>query len=180
MNDRSDDALVSDILGGDHECFAIIVERYQLVVYNLMYRYARSSEDAADMTQEVFCRIYAMLGRYRKQKSFFAWLYTLALNYARDWDRKTKSEKRTLHRFGSNPPETRQRSPASIVEMRQEHRQLAAAMGLLAGDRQEMVLLRYRHERSIREIAEIFQLSESAVKMRLKRALKDLAEHLKQ
>jgi RNA polymerase sigma-70 factor (ECF subfamily) len=69
--------------------------------------------------------------------------------------------------------------PESIFEANEETQGLVSALELLADDRREMVLLKYRHERSIKEIAEIFEISESAVKMRLHRALNELGRELR-
>lgn len=174
----SDETLIKQILGGDTASFAVIVERYKVQIYNLMYRYSSSAEDAADMTQDVFCRLFEKLGRYRSEKSFFAWLYTLALNYARDWAKKKNNRERKIDRFSREYSNNEAKSPGSILEAGQEAKNLVAALQTLAEDRREMVLLRYRHERSIREISEIFDVSESAVKMRLQRALDDLGREL--
>lgn len=174
-----DDHLIDNIRRGDREFFAVIVERYKLQVYNLMLRYSGSAEDAADMTQEVFCRAFERLGQYRKQHSFFAWLYTLALNYARDWARKRSRRKRTTEIYARENADQETSPPESRIEADQQARALAAALQTLGADRREMVLLRYRHERSIKEVAAIFNLSESAVKMRLKRALDELGQKLK-
>jgi RNA polymerase sigma-70 factor (ECF subfamily) len=175
----SDETLIKNTRGGDTESFALIVERYKVQVYNLMYRYSTSAEDAADMTQEVFCRVFERLERYRSQKSFFSWLYTLALNYAKDWSRKKSNRERNIDRFSKEYANNEAKSPGSIVEAGQETRDLVSALETLADDRREMVLLKYRHERSVREIAEIFDISESAVKMRLHRALDELGRELK-
>jgi len=175
----SDETLIKNIQGGDTDSFAVIVERYKVQIYNLMYRYSNSAEDAADMTQDVFCRIFEKLERYRSQKSFFAWLYTLALNYAKDWARKKNNRERKIDRFSMEYTINETKSPGSILEADQETKSLVSALEMLAGDRREMVLLKYRHERSIREIAEIFDISESAVKMRLHRALDELGRGLK-
>jgi RNA polymerase sigma-70 factor (ECF subfamily) len=175
-----DDILINNIRTGDSDSFAVIVERYKLQVYNLMYRYSGSAEDAADMTQDVFCRVFERLGQYKKQKSFFAWLYTLALNFARDWARKNNTRMQTLDSYSSEKLLTQKSDlPESLIEAHQQARALGAALETLGGDRREMVLLKYRHEHSIREIAEIFEISESAVKMRLKRALDELGQKLK-
>ena len=175
----SDETLIKNIRGGDTESFALIVERYKVQVYNLMYRYSTSAEDAADMTQDVFCRVFERLERYRSQKSFFSWLYTLALNYAKDWSRKKSNRERNIDRFSKEYVNNEATSPGFILEAGQETRDLVSALETLADDRREMVLLKYKHERSIREIAEIFDISESAVKMRLHRALDELGRELK-
>lgn len=171
--DLSDNQIVTAIRDGEKESFAVLVERYDTVVYNLMRRYSHSSEDAADMTREVFCRVYEKLGRYRKRTSFFAWLYTLALNYARDWKKKENSQQRKLARYAQ---EVRMDTPEirHDPERRQETQRMMQALDGLEENRRELLILRYRHERSIRELSEIFKISESAVKMRIQRSLGEL------
>lgn len=175
----SDDSLITKVRQGDTEAFAHIVNRYKVQIYNLMYRYSHTTEDAADMTQEVFCKAFERLNRYQKRTQFFSWLYTIALNYAKDWTKKKHSHRRTLARFSSEAVNNEAMSAPSLLEADQEAGSLMAALATLPDDRREMVLLRYRHERSIKELAEIFDLSESAVKMRLQRALGDLRGKLK-
>jgi RNA polymerase sigma-70 factor (ECF subfamily) len=177
--DIPDETLIDQIRGGDTASFAMIVERYKVQIYNLAYRFSGSAEDAADMTQDVFCRVFEKLESYRNQSSFFAWVYTLALNYARDWVRKKKNHERKIDRFSKEYSSNEANSPGRILEADEETRSLYSALRTLTVDRREMVLLKYRHERSIREIAEIFNISESAVKMRLNRALGDLGQELK-
>jgi RNA polymerase sigma-70 factor, ECF subfamily len=171
--DISDNQIVTAIRNGDKESFAVLVERYDTVIYNLMRRYSYSSEDAADMTREVFCRVYEKLGRYRKRTSFFAWLYTLALNYARDCKKKQYLHQRKLARYTEDL-----KIEASLiqndVERRQETEVMMQALDGLEENRRELLILRYRHERSIRELSEIFEVSESAIKMRIKRTLGEL------
>jgi len=175
----SDETLVMKVLQGDTEAFAQIVDRYNVQVYNLMYRYSGSPEDAADMTQEVFCRIFERLNRYQRRNHFFSWSYTLALNYAKDWSRKKRNRRRTLAEFSLEAGNNQAGSAHRPMEEGRKTASLNAALETLPDDRREMVLLRYRHERSIKELAEIFDLSESAVKMRLHRALEDLRAKMK-
>ena len=59
--DISDNQLVNKILAGNKRSFATLVERYNTQIFNLMYRYCGSSEEAADMTQDVFCRVFEKL-----------------------------------------------------------------------------------------------------------------------
>jgi len=179
VSEISDNDLVANIRDGNTESFSIIVERYQSPVYNLMYRYSGSDTDAADMTQELFCRAFERLDRYHHGKSFFAWLYTLALNQARDWVRKRKREGLNLRRLAADAPIVNTRSAEQLADERDSYRGLESALAALPEDRRELVLLRYRHDRSIGEIAEIFEISRSAVKMRLQRALQELAKQLK-
>lgn len=175
----SDEELIEKIQRGDTDSFTVIVERYSVQIYNLMYRYSCSVDDAADMTQDVFVRIFEKSGKYTKKANVFSWMYTLALNYARDWSRKKNSHERKIDTFSREYRNTEGQSPRSIIEAGQEVEGLVSALEELASDRKEMVLLRYRHERSIKEIANIFGLTESAVKMRLQRSLDELGRVLR-
>lgn len=131
------------------------------------------------MTQDVFCRVFERLSHYQHRERFFPWLYTLALNYAKDWAKKKHYHTRQLAQFSAEERINETASVHSALESDQESDRIVAALQTLTDDRREMVLLRYRHERSIKELAEIFDLSESAVKMRLHRALGDLRSQLK-
>lgn len=175
----SDNQLIKLIRAGDSGSFAVLVERYQVRIFNLMYRFSQSVEEATDLTQDVFCRAYEKLGRYREQQHFFPWLYTMALNHARDWKRKRRTQQRTI---GDCRAETEavHHTPDSDLESKQRVDGLHWALQRLPEDRREMVILRYRHDCSIRELAELFELSESAVKMRLQRSLAELGRSMEQ
>jgi len=179
FTDIPDEALVAMVRRGETEAFAFIVERYKVQIYNLMYRFSNSAEDAADMTQDVFCKAFGRLKQHRKRTLFFPWLYTLALNHARDWSKKRHRRTRTLARYAAEAGDHAEQSADALVHANQEADKLTRALMTLPADRREMVVLRYRHERSIRELAEVFDLTESAVKMRLHRALEDLRLELK-
>lgn len=174
-----DSQLIKLIRGGDGSLFAVIVERYKVQVFNLMYRHTGSVDDASDLTQDVFCKVYERIHRYRQKTSFFSWLYTIALNHVRDWSRKQRRSEHKLYLYANQPGKTGL-TPETAIESHQDAEHLQQALAQLPEDRREMVILRYRHECSIRDLADIFKLSESAVKMRLKRALAELGQTLEQ
>ena len=132
--EMSDDTLVSMVQQGEHEAFAYIVERYKIQIYNLMYRYSNSREDAADMTQDVFCRAFERLNRYQKRNRFFPWLYTLALNHARDWTKKRNIRRRKLAQLSAEAGSNEAKSTHLLVEADQKADNLmAAAIRLVLG-----------------------------------------------
>ena len=88
---NTDEKLISDILAGDVEAYAILVKRYQKPIFNLMMRTTSCEEDAFDLTQEAFVRAYEKLERFKPSGRFFPWLFTIAMNLARDFLRKTKT-----------------------------------------------------------------------------------------
>ena len=175
----SDEVLVKRVLRGDDQAFAEIVERYQRPIYNLMYRFCRNPSEAAELSQDVFLKTYERLASFDGRRRFFPWLYTLAMNLARDWQRSHARKQQGLARLRWETPGP---DPGSGQEKallgREETARLYGALDVLPAETRELVLLRYRQEVSIRELAEIFKLSESGVKMRLSRALQRMKEVL--
>lgn len=179
MGNDSDEAIVRRVIDGKVQAYAMLVERYERPVYNLMYRYCRCEHEAADLSQDVFLRAYERLSSFDGSRKFFPWLYTLALNRARDWQRTSIRKRQGL-------AELRWEIPAAENGSRQEEYMLGrekissmfGALDTLSDETREMVLLRYQQEMPIRELAGIFQLSESAVKMRITRALERLKSEL--
>ncbi|WP_457575025.1 RNA polymerase sigma factor [Desulfolithobacter sp.] len=173
--DIPDDVIVQDVLDGNRERYRLLVTRYQRQIYNLMYRYCRNEEDAADLTQEAFVRAFTRLHQYRTGQRFFSWLYSLAVNLARDWYRKSRKRQALQSELITNSPELGTGSlQEEKMEQDQEILQVMQALDLLPDKTREIVILRYRHELSIKEVAKVFGLGESAVKMRLSRAIQQL------
>lgn len=174
----SDEDIVEGVLTGGKELFAVLVERYQRPMYNLMLRYARNAEEAADLTQEVFIRSFDRLKTFRAGYSFFSWLYGLAVNHANDWSRGRTRRRVGLDAYGEHVRQEFSADQHSTMELRETGRIIDQALARLPDETRELLIFRYRHERSIRDAAMVFNLSESAVKMRIKRGLDDLQEEL--
>ena len=174
--EKSDGDIIDQVLGGQKQAFSVLVERYQRQIFNLMYRYSRSDHDAADLTQEVFLRAYEKLSSFKSSNSFFSWLYTLAVNKAHDWSRKQSRRKKYQNDLQNTRPDpVRTESKQEKILQRQEDvMELQRAMQELPDDTREILVLRYHHNFSVKESAEIFSISESAVKMRTSRGLKQL------
>jgi RNA polymerase sigma-70 factor (ECF subfamily) len=172
MNEESDEMLVNLILKGKVHIFSMIVQRYERPVYNLMYRYCRSEQEAADLSQDVFLRVYNRLSSFDGRKKFFPWLYAVAVNRARDWQRSNFRKRQKLAELCWYDPVTDTVSQQEKWLLGQEEiRILYEALDDLPDITREMVLLRYQKELPISDLAYIFKLSESAVKMRIARAI---------
>jgi len=172
----TDDTIIENVLNGNTEAYRFLVERYQRQIFNLMYRYSRNDEDAADLTQEAFVKAFTKLKQYRSGNRFFSWLYSLAVNLARDWWRKKSRQQPVRHELNNHSMVIDR--GASVQQEKLEYDQeillLQQALDRLPDETREIVLLRYRQEMPIKEVTAIFGLGESAVKMRLSRALQQL------
>jgi len=175
MDIETDESIVCRILAGETQLYSAIVKRYERPVYNLMYRYSRHEQEAAELTQDVFLKAYNKLATFDRSKRFFSWFYSLAVNRARDWQRRNVVKLRALNELQWDRPtiENRSQQEERLFD-REEIDNLYGALGELPGITREIIVLRYRQELPIAQLAEIFRLSESAIKMRIARGLEKM------
>ncbi len=176
--DISDNLIVTQIKQGDIEAYSELVRRYQKPVFNLMYRFSQSKIDAAELTQDVFCKAFEKLPGFQNDRNFFPWLYTLAINHGKDFIRRQERKRDGIRLYTESMEQENSSLPMEIVEKRQEIDKMFIALSRLPHEKSEMLLLRYQQELSINELGEIFDLSSSAVKMRIHRSLALLQNQL--
>lgn len=174
----SDHDLIASILDGDKDMFAELVGRYQRPVYNLLRRYTGIDEEAKDLAQEVFVRIYDKLWTFRSDQQFFPWLYAIAINRAHDWRRRSVRQRAIIAPFDDDDSPEQACTQHQLLERQETAKALDKALSKLPETTRELLIYRYRHERSVKEAAKVFSLSESAVKMRIKRGLEQLEAYL--
>lgn len=169
---------IAEAKTGDKEAFSNLVEKYQRPVYSVCYRMLGTPTAAEDAAQEAFIRAYKALDRYDPDRSFATWLLSIASNYSIDQLRKRKvtilsmdSEK---HAWLA-PPDPGP-SPEKVALEREKQALVQMILAELSETDRAAVVLQYWHDYSYEEIAETLDLSTSAVKSRLFRARRLLAE----
>jgi len=161
---------------GDDLAFANLVEAYHRPVYNLCYRMLGNAGDAEDAAQETFIRAYKSLHRYDPSRKFSTWLLSIASNYCIDQHRRKKLPTFSYDALESpNLPEKSMGMEAMLVQ-EEYQAQVSGLLETLKPKDKAAVVLRYWYEYSYEEIAESLSMSVSAVKSRLHRARKELAE----
>jgi len=176
MKISDDEKIVADVLEGNRNAFGILVRKYQKQVFTLMHRFANSPSEAADLTQEAFLRAYNRLETFQPGKKFFVWLYTLSLNLARDYGRKNKKYADTLSENIIDNAHRETHDQERRLIQKGEAMALNKALDRLPEDFREALLLRYREDLSMKDIARILNLSVSGAKMRIHRGLIQLRE----
>jgi RNA polymerase sigma-70 factor (ECF subfamily) len=175
MDTRQDTDIVAKVLQGEKDAFAGLVNKYQRQIYNLMLRATLSQEEAADLTQETFIKAYEKLESFNQDRKFFTWLYTLGLNHLRDHCRRVRPEPmddKELERImGQDDHRSDQAEPwEAVVDLRD----LDRAVRKLPLEYREAVMLRYRDQLELSEVAEVLGVGLSAAKMRIHRGLAKL------
>jgi RNA polymerase sigma-70 factor (ECF subfamily) len=173
-------AWIEQAVRGDQMAFGQLVRAYERPVYNLTYRMLGDSAEAEDAAQETFLRAYNKLATYEPGRKFVNWLLSIASHYCIDVLRR-RSRAPQLSLDGPLPPQWLASSapkPEQIVNKKQEREQVRQVLGTLPPDYRAAVVLRYWYGMSYREIATLMETTESAVKSRLHRARRMMAQEL--
>ena len=147
-----------------------------------MVRMTHSEQIAMDLAQETFIKAYTSLERFKLGRSFFSWLYAIGVNLAKDHARRVLRENRCFavdvevqHVADEDRPDAEQR-----LQQRQTMERLAAALDRLPMEYREAVMLRYRYDCEMKDVAQALSLSLSGAKMRVHRGMRKLQALLKE
>jgi RNA polymerase sigma-70 factor (ECF subfamily) len=172
-----DRALVARILGGEQDRFADLVRRYEKRLVNYVYRITHRYEEAHDLAQEIFVKVYLALDRYDPKYQFSTWLFRIAQNSAIDALRKKSITEVPLMRPTADEPGGKERefadggiSPYRALKNKQLSAAIDKAVQELPVDYRELIQLRHFAELSYEEIAEMKRLPLGTVKNKLFRA----------
>ncbi|HEX5434068.1 MAG TPA: sigma-70 family RNA polymerase sigma factor [Candidatus Angelobacter sp.] len=190
MEDQQTGALVQRCLAGDAAAWEGIVHLYNRRVYNLCYRFTNSPDDAEDLTQEVFIRIYRTLGSYAVEKGAFnTWLTTLTRNLLVDHFRRSKHDRMTDSMDanlgdGEDAPTLSEKlpdrgpAPDDRLATSETQQMVRAALARLSPDLREAVILRDLQDMDYKDIAQVLRVPEGTVKSRINRGRMELARLL--
>lgn len=183
-------ALVRRCVAGDAAAWEDIVRRLNRRIYNICYRFTSSGDDAQDLTQEVFIKIYRTLDSFDVEKgSFMTWVTTVTRNLLVDHFRKTKQDRVTdsLDNTGSEDEDTLPLSdqladkgptPDVRVHRRETQEMVQRALQKLSPELREAVILRDLQDMDYKDIALSLKVPEGTVKSRINRGRVELARLL--
>jgi len=182
--------LVRRCVSGDAAAWQEIVQRYHRRIYNICYRFAGSADDAQDLTQEVFIKMYRTLSSYDVERgAFMTWVTTITRNLLVDHFRKSKQD-RVTDSLDATPSEhedsmplveqiqDKSLPPDSRVQSRETGETVHHALQKLSPDLREAVILRDLQDLDYREIATALKVPEGTVKSRINRGRAELARLL--
>jgi RNA polymerase sigma-70 factor (ECF subfamily) len=180
-----DQSLVSRCLGGDEAAWEELVRQHTRQVYGLCFRFTNSAQEAQDLTQEVFLRVFKTIKTFRSTEgSFGTWLARVTRNLLIDHYRRTRQQRITdsiedqlpvLEQVGT----TGAARPDQALAGREASEILQATLQKLSPDLREAVILRDLQEMEYREIADVLDIPEGTVKSRINRGRAELARLLR-
>lgn len=150
-------------------CFGLLYNRYSAKVYSKCISMLKDETLAQDATQEIFMKIFLNLAKFSEKSKFSTWIYSITYNYCIDFIRRKKKEKNLFSDEMEKAPDIIDEVPDKELLEMEVHKLKAVLSDIPSGDR-AVLLMKYQDEMSIKEIAGILDKSESAVKMKIKRA----------
>ena len=177
----SDEQLVAQIVANNNPMlFGKLYDRYAKMVYNKCYGFAKSDDEAEDLTQDVFLQLFIKLKMFKGKSKFSTWLYSFTYNFCVNYVNRNKQRKMSDKSVPMENTEyklTEEIPDESLFEMKAK--KLKKALDLITPEDKSILLLKYQDGASIKDLEALLEIGESAVKMRLKRAKERLMETYK-
>jgi len=181
----TDEEVISRFQAGDEAAFEELVQRYANKLMNFAYRFVLDKQEAEDIVQDTFLKVYQNRHAYREIAKFSTWIYTITANLARTFLRKKRNRKLFLFsRLGTDEREidfpSQDRRPDQLVEGQVSEQMIQQAISKLPEHFKTAVILRDIQELTYEEISNIIDAPLGTVKSRINRARLRLQEELAQ
>jgi RNA polymerase sigma-70 factor (ECF subfamily) len=176
------EALIQRCLRGDQIAWELIVRQYWRKVFNVAYKFVGKHDEAEDLTQDIFLKIFKSLNTFDRRANFQTWLISISRNLCIDHYRSVRKERETIDRdVDSNElsPVSHEVSPMQALEQRDRVMLLRQALAELPETLRTAVLMRDIQELSYQEIADKLRLPEGTVKSRINRGRTELARQIR-
>ena len=175
----SDAECVRRVQRGEVDAFETLVRRHEKTIFNLVYRMLGDTEEAAEVSQEVFLSAFRAAGQFRGDANFSTWLYRIAINHASTRRKTLNSRQRKVVPIESadslHDPEP---GPLEILEKEEIREKVQFALNQLEPDDAAVILLRDLQDVSYNEVAQVLEIPVGTVKSRLHRARQALKSRL--
>ena len=171
INTPSDEDLVNAIVKtNDTLLFETLYDRYAVLVYNKCFGFAKNEDEAKDLTQDVFLKLFVKLASFKGHSKFSTWLYAFTYNHCVNYVTRNTAKKFEKQSVDYKDIEnlSYEEDDTSFLDMKVE--KLKAALELISPEEKMILLLKYQDFLSIKDIESVLGIGESAVKMRIKRA----------
>ena len=180
MDELNDQHYIKLIIGGDINAFAILVDRYKNLVFTLSLKMLASCEEAEEVSQDVFIKIYKSLSGFKTESKFSTWLYRITYNTCLD---RLRTTKRTAYLVAVEDFEAQEvtslMNALDTIEEKERKQMIQKCLDLLPAEDNFLLTLYYFQENSLKEISKIMGINENNVKIKLFRSRRKLAGILK-
>jgi RNA polymerase sigma-70 factor (ECF subfamily) len=173
MSNTDDTQLIERCRSGDREAFEALLAEYEKPVFNAAYRMLNSRDDAQDITQTVFLKVFENIDQFDPSRRFFSWIYRITLNESINWLGKRNRLEPLTHEAAFEG-----KGPEQEVESASVSSNVQAALMTIKSEYRSVVVLKHFLGCSYVEISQVLDIPEKKVKSRLYTARQQLKEAL--
>jgi RNA polymerase sigma-70 factor (ECF subfamily) len=173
MSKTDDTKLIERCRAGDREAFQALLTEYEKPVFNAAYRMLNNRDDAQDVTQTVFLKVFERIDQFDPSRRFFSWIYRITLNESINWLGKSNRLEPLTHEAAFEG-----KGPEQEVESAKVSSDVQAALMTIKSDYRSVVVLKHFLGCSYVEISQILEIPEKKVKSRLYTARQQLKDAL--
>ena len=177
----NDQVYINKILDGDANAFTVLVNRYKDLVYTLAIRMMKNKEEAEEVAQDTFIKMYKSLNKFKGDSKFSTWIYRVAYNTCLDRLKKNKRQQQTvaIDEYTEHQVKTIDNA-LDKIETQEKQQAIKDCLELLPSEDSFLLTLYYFEELSLDEISKIVGLKPNNVKVKIFRSRKKLATILKE
>jgi RNA polymerase sigma-70 factor (ECF subfamily) len=176
------ETVIQRCLQGDQSAWDLIVRQHWRKVFNVAYKFVGKHDEAEDLTQDIFLKIFKSLDTFDRRANFQTWLISVSRNLCIDHYRSVRKERETINRdvdASELSPASPDENPVAAIEQRDRVMLLRQALAALPASLRTAVLMRDIQELSYQEIADRLRLPEGTVKSRINRGRTELARQIR-
>lgn len=180
MDKLSDQHYINQIVQGDTSVFGVLVDRYKEMIFTLALKMIKNREEAEEVSQDTFIKIYNSLNKFKGDSKFSTWIYKIAYNTCLDRLKKNKKEENSISidEFSDHLVKTLDNA-LSALEEKERKQTIQNCLNLLSREENFLLTLYYFDDQNLDEIAKIMGINSNNVKVKLFRSRKKLAVILK-
>ncbi len=181
MTTNDDIYYINLIIEGNSNAFSVLVDRYKDLVFSLALKMVKNREEAEEVAQDTFIKVFKSLSKFKGDSKFSTWIYKVAYNTCLDRLKKNKREQQvvSIDEFNSNQIKSLDNA-LDLMEDEERNQTIQHCINLLPSDDAFLLTLFYFEEQSLEEIAKVIGLTANNVKVKLFRSRKKLATILKE
>ena len=181
MTTNSDQHYINKVLQGDNTAFAILVDRYKDLIFTLALRMVKNMEEAEEISQDTFLKVFKSLSKFKGDSKFSTWIYRVGYNTCLDRLKKNKRAHQTvaIDEFTEHQIKTLDNA-LDNMELEERKQAIQDCLQLLPSKDAYLITLYYFEELSLEEISKIIGVAANNVKVKLFRSRKKLATILKE
>lgn len=177
----NDQHYINQVIEGNSNAFAVLVNQYKDLVFTLAYKMLKNKEEAEEVAQDTFIKIFNSLNKFKGESKFSTWIYKITYNTCLDRLKKSKKEKSVIYIEDFNAHQIKEiENILDTIDEKEKIQKIQECLQLLPSEEAFLLTLYYFDDQTIDEIAKVIDCNSNNVKIKLFRSRKKLASILKE